>query len=77
MKRVDHINLTIQYLQKHGKITAKEAYKYNSNMRLAATIHYLRNKKGYNIRSEDTEGVNMFGEKYNYATYYLEDGESA
>lgn len=76
MKRVEHLNWTINYLQKYGSITAKEAYKYNSNMRLAATI-YLIKKKGYAIRTEDTEGVNMFGEKYNYATYYLEDGESA
>lgn len=76
MKRVEHLNWTIEYLQKHGKITGKEAYKYNGNMRLAATIYQIK-KKGYVIRTEDTEGVNMFGEKYNYATYYLEDGVGA
>ena len=65
MKQSDKI---IMYLDRFGSITALDALRDLSVMRLAARIGELK-EQGYNIKSTLESDVNRFGDKIKYARY--------
>lgn len=63
--------MVLDYIQKHGSITPRDAEEMYGIMRLGARIYELK-KKGYRIKTELTEGKNRFGQKTRYARYSIE-----
>ena len=59
----------IDYMERHGSISAKEAEDHLHNHRLASTIEVLRNKKGYEINTLRIDVVNVYGEPTWYGKY--------
>lgn len=72
VSRPTHETRLLEYLQEHKTITSLEATLKLHNTRISATVYNLR-KKGYNIATELTSGVNVYGDKTEYATYRLLD----
>lgn len=71
MQRLTQKDRVLRHLSDYGKITSMEAFVDYGITRLSAVIFDLR-ALGYNIISENTEGVNRYNEKVYFATYKLE-----
>ena len=69
----------IDYMKQHGSITQLEAMDTRNNIntiRLGGIIHYLRNKEGYNIKTEIVKSKNEEGETSYFARYsFIEEPE--
>jgi len=61
----------LQYMEKFGSITNREAVINLDIMRLASRIHDLQ-KEGYNIKRENVKKKNESGEFKHYTRYSLE-----
>ena len=72
--RATHESRLLDYLREHETITSLDAVLKLHNTRISATIFTLR-QKGYNILTEQTNGINAYGDKVEYATYRLVEGE--
>lgn len=72
MKRATHESRLLDYFREHKTITSLDATLKLHNTRVGATVFNLR-KKGYNIATETTTGVNAYGDKVEYATYRFLD----
>ena len=59
----------LDYINKFGSITPKEAFEDLGAYRLSAIIYDLKYKDGYNIKTEMVIGKNRFGETTHYAKY--------
>lgn len=62
----------LEWLQTHASISSMEAIKQFGATRLSAIIFKLR-KKGYNIETVKCEGTDRFGNRMQFARYYLRD----
>lgn len=72
MARATHESRLLDYLKEHRTITSLDAVLKLHNTRISATVFNLR-KKGHNIATEITSGVNVYGDKVEFATYrYLD-----
>ena len=71
MNKETHETRLLAYLKENKTITQHQASRKLGNERLSATVFNLR-KKGYNIITEPTKGINRYGQKTNYGTYRLE-----
>ena len=72
MGKQTHEKMILQYMRKHGSITAMDAVREFGCMRLAARISDLR-WDGYNIETELEVGKNRQGDSVRYARYYLNE----
>lgn len=72
MGKQTHEKMILQYMRKHGSITAMDAVREFGCMRLAARISDLR-WDGYNIETELEVGKNRQGDSVRYARYYLHE----
>jgi len=63
----------LEYMERHGSITQKEAYDAFGCFRLGARIAELK-ERGIVIDRMLEEGVNRVGEKTRYARYWLKKG---
>ena len=59
----------LHHLKQYGSITDLEAYDKYAIRRLGARIWDLRDA-GHKIKSKTTKGVNRFGAKTMFTTYY-------
>ena len=64
----------LRHMEEHGSITSMEAIENFGATRLSAIIFNLR-KRGYDIETVDTGGVDRYGHAVNYATYILHKKE--
>ena len=62
----------LEWLQTHASISSMEAIQSFGATRLSAIIFKLR-KRGYNIETVKCEGTDRFGNKMQFARYYLRD----
>lgn len=62
----------LDWLKTHASISSMEAIQSFGATRLSAIIFNLR-KKGYNIETVTCEGTDRFGNKMQFARYYLRD----
>ena len=69
-KRPTQAKRILEYMQKHGEITALEAMRDLGCTRLSARIFELR-ESGFNIKSEFVDVVNRYGEKCRVKKYRL------
>lgn len=67
MKKESHITRCLEYIQKNGSITSKQAFEELGNSRLAATINTLRNK-GYDIVTTTISVPSRFKDSKGQAT---------
>lgn len=74
-KRTTHIDRTLQYMKDFGSITSLDAFREFGNTRLSATIFELRHRYGLPIKSKIEVGKNRYGDKTEFARYYIEEGE--
>lgn len=65
----------LEWLQTNASISSMEAIQNFGATRLSAIIFNLR-KKGYNIETVTCEGTDRFGNKMQFARYYLRDSPS-
>lgn len=63
----------LEHLEQKGSITSFQAFADYGVTRLAAIIHVLRDKGGYNIKTSQITSKNRFGNVTNYAKYTLEE----
>lgn len=63
----------LEYMRQHGSITPLQAMEQLGCMRLAAQIHRLKNLDGIQIKTEQVESVNRFGEKVRFSKYSVID----
>ena len=64
----------LQYLEDFGSITQLQAIADLGCMRLASRVSDLK-KMGHPIRRRMVTGKNRYGEKTNFAEYYIDKGE--
>lgn len=62
----------LDWLKTHASISSMEAIKQFGATRLSAIIFNLK-RKGYNIETVTCEGTDRFGNKMQFARYYLRD----
>ena len=62
----------LDWLKTHASISSMDAIQNFGATRLSAIIFNLR-KKGYNIETVKCEGTDRFGNKMQFARYYLRD----
>lgn len=62
----------LDWLKTYASISSMEAINNFGATRLSAIIFNLR-KKGYNIETVTCEGTDRFGNKMQFARYYLRD----
>ena len=72
MGKQTHEKMILQYMRKHGSITAMDAIRDFGCMRLASRISDLR-WDGYDIETVMENGKNRQGETVRYARYYLNE----
>lgn len=72
MGKQTHEKMILQYMRKHGSITAMDAIRDFGCMRLASRVSDLR-WDGYNIETVMESGKNRQGETVRYARYYLNE----
>lgn len=71
-KKMTHYDRILRHLKDCGSITSITAiYEYGVT-RLSAVIYDLR-QDGYNIKSENVNSVNRYGDKVHFARYILKD----
>lgn len=61
----------IDYMNKHGSISAKEAESHLHEHRLATAISSLRHERGYKIDCVRIDMTNAYGEPTWYGRYYF------
>ena len=71
---IGHKKRLLEYLQKYGKITTKEAINKLGNTRLSEYIRQLR-ADGYVIKNIHKTGKNRFGETTHYDEFVLKTEE--
>ena len=64
--------LVLEFMQKHGSITSRQAVNKLGVHRLAARISDLR-RRGYVIRSRRVTAKNRYGKRVRFAEYRLEE----
>lgn len=62
----------LDWLKTHASISSMEAINNFGATRLSAIIFNLK-RKGYNIETVTCEGTDRFGNKVQFARYYLRD----
>ena len=72
MGKQTHEKMILDYMRKHGSITAMDAIRDFGCMRLASRVSDLR-WDGYNIETVMEVGKNRQGETVRYAMYYLHE----
>lgn len=72
MGKQTHEKMILDYMRKHGSITAMDAIRDFGCMRLASRVSDLR-WDGYNIETVMEVGKNRQGETVRYARYYLHE----
>ena len=72
MSSMNKTKAVLQWLQTGAGISSMEAIKQFGAARLSAIIFNLR-KRGYNIETVKCEGTDRFGNKVQFARYYLRD----
>ena len=72
MGKQTHEKMILDYMRKHGSITAMDAIRDFGCMRLASLVSDLR-WDGYNIETVMESGKNRQGETVRYARYYLHE----
>ena len=71
-KRMTHYDRILRHLRDCKSITSLTAiYEYGIT-RLSAVIYDLR-RDGYNIKSENVNSVNRYGDKVHFVRYILKD----
>ena len=75
MSSMTKTKAVLQWLQTGTGISSMEAIKQFGATRLSAIIFNLR-KRGYNIETVTCEGTDRFGNKMQFARYYLRDSPS-
>ena len=60
----------LEYMEEYGSISSLEAFRDLGATRLSAIIFNLR--KTYNIRSQQEECINRWGDKVRFVRYFLE-----
>lgn len=73
MGKETHVDRVMRYLNDFGSITSLDAIREFGNTRLSATIHILRHKYNMPIKSRMEASKNRYGEKTEYARYYIEE----
>lgn len=64
----------LDYMERFGSISQKEAFEDLGIMRLSAVIFDLK-RDGYEVCKETERGRNRFGEATHFARYSLKDGQ--
>ena len=72
MGKQSHEKMILDYIRKHGSITAMDAIREFGCMRLASRVSDLRDD-GYNIETVLEVGKNRQGDSVRYARYYLHE----
>lgn len=72
MGKQSHEKMILDYMRKHGSITAMDAIRDFGCMRLASRVSDLRDD-GYNIETVLEVGKNRQGDSVRYARYYLHE----
>lgn len=72
MSSMNKTKAVLQWLQTGAGISSMEATKQFGATRLSAIIFNLK-RKGYNIETVTCEGTDRFGNKMQFARYYLRD----
>lgn len=72
MGKQTHEKMILDYMRKHGSITAMDAIRDFGCMRLASRVSDLR-WDGHNIETVMESGKNRQGETVRYARYYLHE----
>lgn len=67
----------VHYMCHFGSITRAEALMDLGIANLPAVIDDLRHNKGYNIVTEEVEGLNRYEQKITYARYRFGESEDA
>ena len=75
-KKTTHIDRVLQYIKDFGSITSLDAFREFGNTRLSATIFEIRHRYDIPIKSKKEIAKNRYGEKTEYARYYIEEGET-
>ena len=75
MKKETHVDRVMRYLNDFGSITSLDAIREFGNTRLSATIYILRHDYNLPIKSRMEVSKNRYGEKTEYARYYIEENE--
>lgn len=75
MKKETHVDRVLRYLKDFGSITSLDAIREFGNTRLSATIYILRHEYNIPIASRMEVAKNRYGEKTEFARYYIEDEE--
>lgn len=63
----------LKYMSDFGSISSLEAIKDLGITRLAAVIHTLRHKRGYEIKAVMVSDTNRWDEPISYARYSMEN----
>ena len=72
MGKQTHEKMILDYMRKHGSITAMDAIRDFGCMRLASRVSDLR-WDGYDVETVMEVGKNRQGETVRYARYYLHE----
>lgn len=72
MSSMNKTKAVLQWLQTGAGISSMEAIQSFGATRLSAIIFNLR-KRGYDIETVTCEGTDRFGNKMQFARYYLRD----
>lgn len=70
MEKMTQKDRVLQRMKDSGSITQQEAVVEIGCYRLAAVIYKLK-KEGHEIKSENANGVNRYGDRVNFARYSL------
>ena len=71
MKKETHVDRVLRYLNDFGSITSLDAIREFGNTRLSATIYVLRHNYNIPIESKKEVSKNRYGEKTEFARYYI------
>ena len=72
MSSMNKTKAVLEWLQTHASISSMEAINNFGATRLSAIIFNLR-KRGYNIETVMVDSRDRFGNKMQFARYYLRD----
>lgn len=73
MEKMTQKQRVLRYMQEKGSITSWEAIKEFGATRLSAIIYDLRNRDGIGIISKTETSKNRYGDRVDYARYYLDE----
>lgn len=75
MAKLTKTEKVLKHLEQYNKITSWEAIQLYGATRLSAIIFNLK-KKGYNIISKRKSFIDRYGDKSQFAVYYLDINKS-